>query len=129
MIVIVSWLHYRRSTLGSREYPTVEFVLDVFVMMTYIALFLFTQETTAYYMTLTLVWTLYLLARLPGTEMTAKYFGIGVAFIAVFAAIAWTAHAFQGDLAEWLRILAVGSIALLYRPIDARFYPIEDSAD
>jgi hypothetical protein len=121
LIILLSWLHYRRSTMVAREYPAGEFIIDVLVVVIYMALFLFVQAPAAFYSLLAVIWILYVSARYRLWRKAPAYLGFGIAFIGIFAAVAVTSSN-QPDVAqEWARLLVVTIAIVIYRPLDGWF--------
>jgi hypothetical protein len=120
VIIILSWLYYRRFMLTRAHYPAAEFVTDVVVMMTYMSLFLLIDVPGPFYATVAAIWVLYGLAR-AGTWLRSRaYLGFLVAYVVFFAALAASTRAFPGTAAEWLRLLTAAIAAFAFRPLDHR---------
>jgi hypothetical protein len=120
LIIILSWLYYRRNMLSRARYPAAEFVTDVVVMMTYLSLFLLIDVPGPFYATVAAIWVLYGLARAESGLRSPAYLGFLAAYVAFFAALAASAWAFPGPGAEWLRLLAATVAALAFRSLDRR---------
>jgi hypothetical protein len=120
LIIILSWLYYRRNMLSRARYPAAEFVTDVVVMMTYLSLFLLIDVPGPFYATVAAIWVLYGLARAESGLRSPAYLGFLAAYVAFFAALAASAWAFPGPVAEWLRLLAATVAAIAFRPLDRR---------
>ena len=120
LLIILSWLHFRRSTLTKHEYPAHEFVFDILVAVSYMVLFLFVAAPTAFYVVITLIWALYLGARYQAWRSNANYLLFGLGFVAYFALIAASGKFFSGDAFEWVRLVFVTAGIVAYRPLDHR---------
>lgn len=120
LVIIVSWLYYRRAILPGRNYPIPEFALDIVVMIAYMALMSFAGWPALYYSIIAIIWLLYLLARLASREMSAAYLVFGLAFVAFFVAAAASASVYRDTPAEWLRVILVTIGVVAYRLLDLR---------
>lgn len=120
LIIIVSWLFYRRAFIPGRDYPTTEFVIDIVTIVTYMALLSFADWPLAFYSAIALIWTTYLLARIASRRMNAAYLLFGLFFVAYFIAAAVSAVAIAGPVAEWLRIVLVTIGVTAYRLLDIK---------
>ena len=129
LLIILSWLHFRRSTLGRDKYPSGEFVFDVLVAISYMVLFLFVATPTAFYVVITIIWILYLAARMQSWRRSPAYFILGAAFILYFALLAAAGAVFNGATFEWLRLAFVAIGIVAYRPLDSRFEPRVSRSD
>jgi hypothetical protein len=123
LIIMLSWVHYRRAMLPRREYPIAEFVTDVTVMMVYLVLFQLFDVPVAYYAAVASLWLLYWLARAVGWLRSPKYLFFGLGYALLFAVLALSAWVFPGKDAEWLRLAVATVAACLYRPLDYRCAP------
>ena len=123
LLIILSWLHFRRSTLSRHDYPAHEFVFDILVAVSYMVLFLFVAAPTAFYVVITLIWLLYLGARYLGWRRRLSYLAFGLAFIVYFALIAISGSYFSGDGFEWTRLVLVATGIIVYRPLDQMLDP------
>ena len=121
LIVILSWLHYRRSTLVRPAYPSPEFFVDIVIILIYMSLFLFYDAPFAYYCAIAAIWVLYVVARVDEWRRSVSYLLFGLAFIGFFVSIAATASNESTGGTEWLRLLLVTAGVAIYRPLDGRF--------
>ena len=120
LIIILSWLHFRSTTLSSRDYPSGEFVVDVLVAMSYMALFLFVDAPVVFYATVTGIWFLYALARVLSGQRSLAYLTFGLGFVAFFLAATISAGFGSSDNVEWIRLALVTLAIIAYRPLDRR---------
>lgn len=123
LIIILSWLHFRSETMIEQNYPRGEFVVDVLVAVTYMTLFLFTDAPATFYTVIAIVWFLYTVARYFAGYRRVWYLACGFAFAAAFLAAAYSTRLWEGNAAEWSRLLLVTAVVIVYRPIDARLRP------
>jgi hypothetical protein len=122
LLILLSWLHYRRSTMASYDrYPTAEFAADVLVIVAYMTLFLFVDAPVAFYTTVALIWMIYVITRVDLWIHSPLYLLFGLLFIGAFVGVAATTWAFPGAGAEWARLLFVTAAIVAYRPLDRRF--------
>lgn len=122
LIILLSWLQYRQSTMTTYErYPTAEFAADILVIVAYMTLFLLVDAPTAYYTTVALIWLIYVIARANLWIHSPLYLLYGLLFIGSFVAVAATTRAFSGRGAEWTRLLLVTAAIVAYRPLDGWF--------
>lgn len=120
LIIVVSWLYYRRAIIPGRSYPIPEFAIDIVVMIAYMALMSFVGSPALYYSIIAIIWLLYLLARLASREMSAAYLTFGLAFVAFFAVAAASASVYRDTAAEWPRVILVTVGVASYRLLDLR---------
>lgn len=120
LIVILSWLYYRRFMMKVSDYPTAEFAADVVVMIAYMALFLFIDWPAGFYSIIALIWLLYLAARILNRKITVTYFIFGLVFVAGFSGVALSAKFNDGTGAEWMRLILVTIAVVIYRPLDRK---------
>ena len=118
LIIILSWLHFRSSTLSNPVYPRGEFVVDVLVAMSYMTLFLFVDEPVAFYALVGLVWMLYTIARVYSGLTQLRYLAFSLLFVVLFATIAVSAAVWDGAAAEWSRLVLLTIAVVAYRPLD-----------
>lgn len=121
LIVILSWLYYRRSTLVRPAYPSPEFFVDIVIILIYMSLFLFYDAPFAYYSAVAAIWVLYVLARADEWRRSVSYLLFGFAFVGFFVLIAATASNESTGSTEWLRLLLVTAGVAIYRPLDGAF--------
>ena len=120
LVILLSWIYYRSTTLPGRVYGRSEFAVDALVVITYLTLFVFIDEAVVFAWILAFIWTLYLLARLVSGQRSAGDVSLGLAFIAAFVLIALSAAWWRGDAAEWARLLLMTVAVIAYRPLDGR---------
>ena len=120
LIIIVSWLYYRRAVVPGRSYPTSEFAIDVAVMISYMGLLSFADWPAALYSITALVWLLYLAARIASRQMNGVYLVFGLIFTAYFGVAAASALVDQSYLGEWLRFGLVAAGVIVYRLLDLK---------
>ena len=118
VIIILSWIHFRRQMLDATEYPTGEFVVDILVAMSYLSLFLFVDTPVFFAWIVALIWTLYMLARALSPQGNAAYHAFGFGFVVFFGLIAVSASVNGGDTAEWIRLTLILAGVAAYRPLD-----------
>ena len=121
LIIILSWLHFRRSTLVARAYPTSEFVTDIFVAVSYMALFLFVDAPAAFYTMLVIIWVLYTISRNDQWRGDRSYLAYNLGFVAFFTLTAMSLWWSESTAVEWLRLVAVTAAVVLFRALDRRF--------
>lgn len=120
LIIIVSWLFYRRAFVPGRDYPTSEFAFDIVTIIAYMALLSFAGWPVVFYLVVAFIWSAYLLARIASRRMNAAYLMFGLAFVAYFVAASVSAVFVTGTAGEWLRILFVTLGVAAYRLLDSR---------
>ena len=121
LIIILSWLFYRKAFLASeREYPTSEFAIDIVTMIAYMALLSFADWPAAFYLIVTIIWMIYLLARVASRRMNSPYFVFGLVFVLYFLGVSLSTLVVQGITGEWVRIGLVSLGVVAYRPLDAK---------
>ena len=121
LIIILSWLHYRTSTLTDNDYTTGEFVTDIVIMITYMTLFLFVDAPVAYYSTISVIWLLYLTARFDFCKKNFALLFVELSFVIFFALVVVSATAYDGTGIEWARLIVVTIAIVLYRPLNRKF--------
>lgn len=120
LIIIVSWLYYRRAVIPGRSYPTSEFALDVAVMISYMGLLSFADWPAAFYLIVSLIWLLYLSARIASRQMNSAYLVFGLLFVAYFGVASASSFLDQSYAGEWLRFALVTVGVVAYRLLDLR---------
>lgn len=121
LLIILSWLYYRRAMIPGRDYPTSEFAIDIVVAIAYMALLSFADWPAVFYSIIAVIWGLYLLARIAGREMTTAYLLFGLGFVAYFLVASASTLFDPGVVAEWLRIVLVAIAVVAYRLSDVRY--------
>lgn len=120
LVILLSWIYYRSTTLPGRVYDRGEFAVDALVVITYLTLFVFIDEAIVFAWILVFIWTLYLLARVVSKQRSRADVLLGVAFIGVLGVVALSGHWWRGDVAEWTRLLVMTVVVIVYRPLDRR---------
>jgi len=118
LIIIVSWLFYRRAFVPGRDYPTSEFVIDIITIIAYMALLSFADWPVVFYLFVALIWITYLLARMASRRMNTAYLMFGLIFVAYFITASVSTVIIQGVAGEWLRIILVTIGVAAYRLLD-----------
>lgn len=132
IIIIVSWLFYRRAVVPGRDYPHSEFAIDIVTIIAYMALLSFAGWPIVFYPVITVIWFMYLLARIASRLTNTAYLMFGLAFVLYFGAASISAFLSQGFFSEWLRILLVTIGVVAYRLLDVRLrtrFGFDSSAD
>ena len=120
LVIIISWVYYRRAVVPRRHYPVSEFTADIVVMIAYMGLLSFSDWPIVFYSIIAVIWLLYLLARIVSRQMNKAYLMFGLAFVAYFAVAAISAYFYQGIFSEWLRLTLVMTAVIAYRLFDVR---------
>ena len=77
LVILLSWIYYRRTTLPGHDYGRGEFAVDTLVIITYLTMFAFVDEAVVFAWILALIWTLYLLARVVSGQRSMADLGLG----------------------------------------------------
>lgn len=120
IIIIVSWLYYRRAVIPGRNYPQFEFAIDIVTIIAYMALLSFADWPIVFYSVITVIWLMYLLARIASRLTNTAYLIFGLAFVVYFLVASVSASLNQGHLSEWLRIILVTAGVISYRFLDVK---------
>ena len=120
LIIIVSWLYYRRTFVPDRDYPTSEFVIDIITIIAYMALLSFADWPVVFHSVIAFIWMAYLLARIASRRMNKAYLMFGLVFVAYFVTAAASTFVVQGSAGEWLRIILVTIAVAAYRLLDVK---------
>ena len=120
LIIIISWLYYRRAMIHVRDYPTSEFAIDIMVMMAYMGLLSFADWPVVFYSAVAIIWLLYLFARVAARNMNARYLTFSLVFVAWFVAASISSIIDQSNAHEWLRIALVTLGVVAYRLLDVK---------
>lgn len=120
LIIIISWLFYRRAFVSGRDYPTSEFALDIVTIIAYMALLSFAGWPVVFYAVVAFIWSTYLLARIASRRMNATYMLFGLAFVTYFVTAAVSTVVIAGTAGEWLRIVFVTIGVVAYRFLDIK---------
>ena len=120
LIIIVSWLIYRRAFAPDRDYPTSEFAIDIITIIAYMALLSFADWPIVFYSVVAFIWITYLLARIASRRMNTAYLMFGLAFVAYFVTASVSTVIIHGAAGEWLRIILVTIGVIAYRLLDIK---------
>ena len=120
LIIIISWLFYRRAFVPGRDYPTSEFAFDIVTIIAYMALLSFAGWPVVFYAVVAFIWSTYLLARIASRRMNTAYLLFGLGFVVFFVAAAVSSVLAPGSAGEWLRIFLVTAGVAAYRLLDGR---------
>lgn len=120
LIIIVSWLYYRRAVVPVRDYPLAEFAIDIIILIAYMTLMSFADWPIVFYSVIAVIWLLYLLARIASGQMNTAYLIFGLAFVVYFVVASVSAFFDHGNFSEWLRISLVTIGVITYRILDEK---------
>lgn len=118
LVIIASWLHYKRHMVAGRTYPSPEFLSDILIVLIYMLLFIFVEAPAAYDLVMTAIWLLYALARLAYWPQDYLYFLFGLGFAAVFAALVAGSLMNLSRVWERVQLAVAAGLVVGYRPLD-----------
>lgn len=121
LIIVLSWVHYRRFALFTDAYPHWEFSTDIVVMILYMTLFLFVDVPGAYYLVVAVIWLLYIVSRAALWRKNLRLTVIEFSFLPFFIAVAVSSLYFTSTGSEWIRLLLVTAGAVLFRYLDQKY--------
>lgn len=132
VIIIVSWLFYRRAVVPGRNYPPIEFAIDIVTIIAYMALLSFADWPIVFYPVIAVIWLMYLLARIASRLTNTAYLVFGLTFVLYFVIISVSASWSQANISEWLRIILATVGVSAYRFLDVKLrtkFGFDSSAD